>query len=1137
MEDYTMSIIDKLSLSSSMLGTFGLITMITISFGVFSMSGMNTLGGLTSTLYNHPLRVSNAALTAQSDIIRMQRDMESLANTNEVHNFNKTILKMNQEEERVYDQLAILKKYILGERGYQLVVAASQSFSEWKPLRDKIISNLQEGKRQEALEINRTEGDDYARMLERKMEELTGYARNKADGFMQNANKVQKHIAQNTRYMLAFLVIALIFFSWIVMKHIVGRISDLKIALKRNEDLNQLVEVNEAGNNEITDLAKNFNSLIGAINRQLWLRDGINELNQRLMDISSMEMFSDTLSYMSKKINAGIAAVFKSEQSTGDSVLISSYSLDSNNNEISRIPAGHGLVGQVAKDMKEINLTGNITNPPSSFSYTGEMIAHSVLIIPLIYKNELVGVAEFAKMEPFTEIEAEFIRFSGSFLAGSLNSINNRTQIDELYKATIASNDMLKQKKVENEEINRKLSKRNQELAEKTTELESQTLTLTELARQLEKQKLELEIKQEQVQQSDRLKSEFLSNMSHELRTPLNSILALSQLMLERRAKHLNPKEKEYITVIEKNGRLLLSLISKILDLSKIESGKMEVAITRFTAEDVVSEVLETITPLANKKGLALQSELLFRGEINSDRYKIIQILLNLCSNAVKFTDKGSISINLERENDNAVFTVSDTGIGIPQDQQDYIFGEFQQVDGSASKKHEGTGLGLSISKKFAQMLGGDISVESSDNNGSSFKFYVKINYCTESKDDICLVPDKPEKKNNSKKILVVDDMQSHRELIRKYLEDNGYSVIECEEDKSAVNIASQNKFYAIILDILMPGMDGWEVLQNLKQNTETEKIPVILVSVAKDKTTASALGASGYLSKPPNKEKLLSILAGLEKKQSLKVVITGPENSRQLPLLCNSMEKSGFNVSESDYPNPEATDIIIFDCGDEEKSQKILHKIYDDPKLSTLPLIQLADKNISGRTEVRAEGNDEIVFLDEDYDITILDLVQKVEEIIKSKQAKTDSLAEEQREINVEINTNEPFGENSTILAVEDNAENIMVLKEVLNIYTGKLVVAETGEEAISLALSIKPDLILMDIHLPGITGLEATKIIKANPDTASIPVLAVTARAMHGEKENFIKAGCDDYIAKPYAPDELIKTVRTWLTSRETD
>lgn len=995
-----MSIFNKVSIGSSMLTTFILIILITISFGVFSISGMDTLGKLTDTLYNHPLRVSNAALTAQSSIIRMQRDMKELIITKDAHYFTQVEAELNKEEEKVYSEFDILSKYILGDRGYNLVIEAKEDFSKWKSLRDSILHNLKEGNYTEAQKISSSIGDGYAKMLERKMSGLTMYARNKADGFIANAEVVQQTIYRNTLFMLGFLIFSLLFFSWIVMKHVVGRISNLKDALKKNIRKNTLIEIEEIGSNEITDLAKSFNDLIKAINRQLWLIEGVNNLNQQLMDLDNLDSFEKPLSFVSKYISAGIGAIFHFDPSSGDSALISSYALDGNQNKLRTVPLGVGFVGQVAKDWQEIQITGQINEPLSGKSYTGEMLPHSIFLIPLIFKNELVGIAEFAKMEPFKEIEIEFIRFSGAFLAGALNSIKNRTQIDELYEATIASNKKLTQQKVENEEMNFKLSKRNKELAEKTKELESQTEELTNLARQLEEQKEELEIKQSQVEQSDKLKSEFLSNMSHELRTPLNSILALSQLMLKRRSDQISEKETEYITVIERNGRLLLSLISNILDLSKIESGKMEMNITTFDARLLANEVLETIRPLAEKKGLELRSSIIFKGEMTSDRYKVLQILLNLCSNAVKFTESGFITLHLEKEGREIIFTISDSGIGISQDKLDYIFGEFQQVDGSASKRHDGTGLGLSISRKFARMLGGDITVESNSGNGSSFKLTLSEQYCKGNR--LSDVPyENAEPALGTKQVLIVDDTKSHREQLRTYLEEAGYSAVECSNGSSALKLASQKKFYAIILDILMPDMDGLEVLKQLKEDKETENIPVILISVSNIDITGSILGAAGYLAKPPQKEQLINQLEALD--------------------------------------TDEYTDF------------------------------------------------------------------------------------------------NEKFGEGKTILAVEDNPENVMVLKEVLELFSGTLIVASDGEQAIPLAQSEEPDIILMDIHLPGMTGTEAAQIIRKQPINQTTPIVAITARAMAGEREKFIEAGCDDYLAKPYTPESMIKTIQKWLKAAE--
>lgn len=1132
-----MSIIDKLSVRTSMLGTFAMIALVTISFGIFSMSGMTTLGKLTETLYNHPLRVSNAALMAQCSILRMQRDMKDITTKSDVHDFNLLIISLNNEEKNFYKHLNIVNKFIIGERGRDLAQDAKQSFSKWKPIRDKAISFFKDGNSVTSKNINNKESDSYAKNLEIKMEDLTLYARNKADGFIANARNVQTSIARNTLYMLITLITLFFFLSWIVMKHIVGRLSHLTEALSKSEKLGQLIEVEIEGNssNEISNLGKSFNSLIKTIKKQLWLREGVNNLNQLLMEVNRPESFGKNLSFMARYIDAGVAALFEYDSVSGESVLLSSYSMNDKKSDIKRYELGQGPVGQVARDMEEIYLTGKINSDLCCSLYSGIILPQSVFIIPLIFKKELVGVAEFTKMGPFKEIEKDFVKFSGAFLAGAINSIKNRTQIDKLFNETRASNEKLQRKKVENEEINRQLSKRNSELAEKSEELEMQTDKLTQQAQQLKQQKEELVMKQEQVKQSDRLKSEFLSNMSHELRTPLNSILALSQLMLRRRSDHMSSKENEYISVIERNGRLLLSLISNILDLSKIESGRMDMTFTCFDAAEVVKEVLETMTPLAEKKGLDLKSEIIFQGQIRSDRHKILQILLNLSSNAIKFTDSGQVTIRLEKIDNQISYSVSDSGIGIPKDKMSYIFGEFQQVDGSPTKRHDGTGLGLSISRKFARMLGGDITVENLPTGGSLFRL------CFEEKDAPATTTDSHISKKSTGKnlnsVLIVDDMESHREVIRKYLEDAGYAAIECDQGQEALAIAKKTPLHAIILDILMPGMDGWEVLQSLKEDPDTKDIPVILLSISNDETTGLALGASGYLSKPPEREALLAEIEEVSKKKFTKTFITSNIGKKPLRFLQNILQQAGYEIFISDSVNESFdlikksyADIVIIDYHPEgEDIFPILDEICADPDMSNIPLIILTPPNVTinpGKLQPNFSG--EFVQTEEIIENSSLQIILAVKKALKKIEVK---IIEKLNKAKTGNGIDSTFGENKTILAVEDNAENVMVLKEVLSNFLGQILVAENGEEAISMASSVIPDLILMDIHLPGMNGVDATKIIKAGDKTNAIPIIALTARAMSGDREKFTKAGCDDYLTKPYDPEILIKTVHHWL------
>jgi signal transduction histidine kinase/response regulator RpfG family c-di-GMP phosphodiesterase len=442
----------------------------------------------------------------------------------------------------------------------------------------------------------------------------------------------------------------------------------------------------------------------------------------------------------------------------------------------------------------------------------------------------------------------------------------------------IYSNDEMKRLAHELREKNVELQAQGEELQAQSEELHSQTIELRERTFDLEKER-------EKVQEADRLKTEFLSNMSHELRTPLNSVMALSQLMLSREPGARSEQETEYLRVIERNGRHLLCLINDILDLSRIEAGRVDIAPDDFDPRDAIQRALDTIRPLAEAKNLKIETILGETPIIRTDKAKVHQILLNLLSNAVKFTDEGEISVILTHIDNGISICVRDTGIGISPDHQLLIFDEFRQVDGSATRKHEGTGLGLAIARRLARILGGDISVASVIDNGSAFTLILPLSSRAGEQ------PLRPKSISTTKglkaaerpKVLAIDDDPEARGELRVLLESNGYDVITATNGVDGVRLAREIKPAVITLDILMSDMDGWEVMRKLKSAPSTMRIPIIVLTEVNDSDTARALGMDAFLHKP---------VEGMELLAAIDIIIAAQKSCKAL-LLINDNETS----------------------------------------------------------------------------------------------------------------------------------------------------------------------------------------------------------------------------------------------------
>lgn len=563
--------------------------------------------------------------------------------------------------------------------------------------------------------------------------------------------------------------------------------------------------------------------------------------------------------------------------------------------------------------------------------------------------------------------------------------------------------------------------------AKMAEDLKEKNQEITTINRELMDQAEELKIQQMQLADANRLKSEFLSNMSHELRTPLNSILALSQLMISKGTGRNPGKEVENLKIIERNGRILLNLINDILDLTKIESGRMKLNLKEFKPERITLTSMETIKPVAESKGLAVKLNLVDNPTMYSDKERVQQVLFNLLSNAVKFTEKGEVELTVTSAAGQVFFAVRDTGIGIKSEDLPYIFTEFRQVDGSASRQYGGTGLGLTISQKFAGFLGGKITVDSEPGKGSTFTLVLplRIGGGSDEKagppdlesprvsDDTSDSQQQPSGeaavRGKPPRILVIEDNDVAMMQISSALEENGFAVTTAANGSEGLESLGKALPDAVILDLMMPKVSGFEVLEQIRSTPGTSGLPVLILTA---------------------KELTREELANLKR-----------NNVRQLV------------------------------------------------RKGTLDRDQLTAR--------------------------VKELISKPAPL---KQSQPTSTSQASR----------------LILVVEDNPDNRYLITAILEEAEYKYITAQNGKEAVTRAKESLPGLILMDIQLPILSGLDAAGEIKADPRLAQIPIIALTAKAMKGDKEQILSAGCSDYISKPIDAETLLKAIEKWMNRR---
>lgn len=878
-------------------------------------------------------------------------------------------------------------------------------------------------------------------------------------------------------------------------------------------------------NDELGSLAMEFNNMADMTESRILIQRGISNISKAMIGRTSMEDFSLSLLKEIKLISEANICVFyilNETESRFEPLISIGADKETLENFDSNTPEGD--FGN-AISQRSIYFLKNIQNE-SHFKYktiVGNIMPEELLTIPIIVEDSVVALISISTINSFSIDFNDIINQSWDIINTSYSNFlsSERTRVFADHLSRI--NNQLEVKTVELEDQTFEVKKQSEKLHESSIELQSQNI-------ELEKQRIEVE-------EANKLKSEFLSNMSHELRTPLNSIMALSSVLVSDSQDRLSKEEQNYLKIIERNGKRLLSLINDILDLSKIEAGKMDIIPEHFSLSYLINLVVENIQTLANQKGLIINTDIPDNIQtIESDEMRLHQVLLNIISNAVKFTSDGEINIFVKEIVNNTIISISDTGIGITDDALPYIFDEFRQVDGTSSRQYEGTGLGLAIANKIIIVLGGSITVNSKINIGTTFTITIPQQWKGPKKTRLksSIVPVAKAEKQN-KTILIVDDNPDIVERISSHLKSAGYNTHGVTKGEDAIEYARKHKPHAITLDIIMPEIDGWEVLQTLKKDTTTTNIPIIIVSVSAEKDTGIALGAIGHITKPIHQNRLLS---EIEKADKLaKTVMIVDDNEPDMKIMADIIEnnnisalrissgKECLNVLKKFIPSVLVLDLFM----PEVNGFEVLNNVRNNPITRHIPIIIVTAKDISTSEKLVLENNVEAII--QKSDTTSTDLFKEIEQlIIKLDNSKETFRLKDYETSEKPENTTILNSNKANILIIEDNPDNMATIKALLkNKYN--FFEAIDGEEAIKTIEIVLPDLILLDMSLPKISGMKLLEIFKSNIRSKNIPIIAVTADAMIGDREIIIKAGCDEYVSKPINKNDLISKINMLL------
>jgi signal transduction histidine kinase/CheY-like chemotaxis protein/HAMP domain-containing protein len=898
------------------------------------------------------------------------------------------------------------------------------------------------------------------------------------------------------------ILLALIL-SYVLTHKLRTRISDLTYATAQTSAGNFETRIKVQGNDEIGSLGNAFNLMLDELEKNQRAKNEYSEFitlihqNASLTEISNaaLNKIIDTCGFL-------VGALYSVDE---DEVsLIASYGLKKPNPQ----KESNDFYKKIIKTKEKMEISSKDSLPTIQTGTLGLRLSY-LLLLPVIYNNKVTAILELASINEPDEEAKEYLDKIKEQLAIGITNAKAVVQLENFVNKLKALNDDYQK---QNEQIKK------------------QNSILKELSEQLKSKAEELALQKEKAEDSTRLKSQFLASMSHELRTPMNSILGLTELILDK--AQLSTKNKERLEVVLKSGKRLMGLINDILDLSKIESGKMEIREEDVLLEEIIEDVANTVSPLILEKGLDfnIKRNCNTRLIIYTDRIRVTQVLINLIGNAIKFTQKGKIELSVSfNEERMLMFSVIDTGIGISESNKKIIFEEFRQIDGTTTKKYNGTGLGLAISKKILDLIGGDIWVESVEGKGSVFSFTIPIKY---QQDRIKRAASNinPEllRKNARNPVLIIDDDQEVRYTIGQYLVSNGYETIFAEDGETAIKLALEKQPFAITLDLLLPNRDGWSILKELKENPKTKDIPVILVSIIGDKNLGFGLGAFEYFVKPISAEKLISAFKKLEsiaKKQIQKIVIVDDDEFefekfkkefKDEKLSIEYIRDSEFAFNKIAEVQP---DLIILDLlMPKIDGITLANKLKSNSKTQNIPIIISTAKHLTDEEHKFLANIAEDIIIKSSGDSS--DVLKAVRDRLRLHEI--DSLTPKDEteygfnssSVIEEEQTNNFFGE---VLIVDDDPDTLFTLNEMVQATGCNTHIAKSGLECLKMLENIKPDLILLDIMMPEMDGFQTLKNIRSNVDLAGIPIYAVTAKAMVGDKEIILKHGFNDYIPKP--------------------
>ncbi|MGZ5578175.1 MAG: response regulator [Methylobacter sp.] len=1027
-------------------------------------------------------------------------------------------------------------------------------------------------------------------------------ARNQAETLVGEANK----IIVGT---IAGALVLGVIIAWVITGSVTGPLEFLRgrMMALASGDLSVQIPLFE-GNTELTAMAQSvqvFKDAAIKLDTQRWIKATVSDLSATLQSLTTIVDFAQqAISRLVVELGGGAGVFYYWNETDGCLELLGSYGLKKRRHLAARFKLGESLVGQAALERTSIILTEVPDDYTRIVSGIGETSPRTLLVAPVLSKGKVLAVVEIGSFTAFTPEQQALIDEILPSLALNLELLerNNRTlalldktqrQTEELRASSEELRAQSDQLQVANEELRKKsdalqqqaeelraseeeLRSQREELSATNEELAIKGKNLEEQAAQLEEARVEAEKRALERDTASRYKSEFLANMSHELRTPLNSLLILARSLRDNEEGNLTDDQVESAGIIHESGTSLLRLINDILDLSKVEAGKMEMNVSHVRLNQFAATLQQRFHLLAENKGLGfnIQSAADLPASVYIDSGKLEQILNNLIGNAVKFTEQGQVSVTIKRPEPSSIpatvglapeqaieFEISDTGIGIPNDKIDAVFQAFEQVDGSTSRRYGGTGLGLTISKRLAQFLGGDIDVISVEGQGSTFRLILpqETRAQKSSQFDAAATAERVSMPENAdtavtqkfpnvtddretisardETILIIEDDEKFAKIVRNLSRKRGFKCLVAEDGAAGLELARRYRPTGIVLDVGLPGMNGWAVMEKLKECAETRHIPVHFMSATDASLRGLEMGAVGFFTKPVSKEQIESAFERIRHftSSSQRCVLVVDDDAATRKAVKTLLASEDIQIIESEdaeaaliqLQSGRLFDCMILDLTLPGMSGVNFLESCTRQQIALPPVIVYSGQELSNeQTLALREYTDSIVIKGARSPERLLDEVTLFLHSVKANLP----LAQQQQLNKPEQKLESVSGR--TVLIVDDDMRNTFALSKVLRSKGLNILMAQDGLKAISqLEANPSVDLVLMDIMMPGMDGYTAIRKIRQEIPAPSLPIIALTAKAMIGDREKCLEAGANDYLSKPVDIDDLMAMMmRCW-------